>query len=310
VSPGADAAASASTARVVAALAVISLTWGSTYISYKQVLEVAPPLLLASSRFVIGGAILMVWAARRTEIRHSASRRQLRNAAIVAFVIFIGSTAAIVWSQQYLSSSLAGLLAGTVPLTMTVVGWIVLRERPRPLGVGGLVVGFVGILFLVGIVVPGRFPPIPVAVALLSTVAWALGSAYSRRVEMPRDPIASAGIQMVFGAAFLALVGLARGELGDVAWSSVDAEIVLWFAYLAVPCTVTYGTYVWLLHARGMTVASSFAYLSPVVAVFLGWSVLGEPIDATTLVGAASIVAGVAMVVLSPRGPKALTVSS
>jgi drug/metabolite transporter (DMT)-like permease len=252
----------------------------------------------------------MVWAARRTEIRHSASRRQLRNAAIVAFVIFIGSTAAIVWSQQYLSSSLAGLLAGTVPLTMTVVGWIVLRERPRPLGVGGLVVGFVGILFLVGIVVPGRFPPIPVAVALLSTVAWALGSAYSRRVEMPHDPIASAGIQMVFGAAFLALVGLARGELGDVAWSSVDAEIVLWFAYLAVPCTVTYGTYVWLLHARGMTVASSFAYLSPVVAVFLGWSVLGEPIDATTLVGAASIVAGVAMVVLSPRGPKALTVSS
>ena len=298
------------TAKVVAALAAISLTWGSTYLAYKQVLRVAPPLLLGSARFMIGGTILLAWARRQSNHRLRPTRTQLRQTATVAFIIFIGSTASIVWSQQYLTTSLAGLLAGTVPLSMTVVGWIALQERPRPVAIVGLALGVVGITLLVGVVVPGRFPPVPVAVALLSTVAWAIGSARARRSELPPDPIASAGLQMLLGSGFLLLAGIATGELGDVAWNLMNPGVGLWFAHLAVPCTVTYGTYVWLLHAKGMTVASSFAYLSPVVAVVLGWSVLQEPIEAATLVGGFTIVVGVAMVVRSSRGLERPTVSS
>lgn len=298
-----------STAAVVAALAAISITWGSTYLAYKQVLQVAPPFLLAASRFLIGGALLVAWAGRRSGVLSSVNRSQIRNVAIAAFVIFIGSTASVVWSQQYLSSSLAGLLAGTVPLSTTVVGWFLLGERPGGAALVGLGVGFVGLATLVGFSAWGVFDAVPIAVALFGMMAWAVGSAYSRRVAMPSDPMLTAGLQMVAGGIFLALLGVATGELGDVVWSEVHPTTVLWFLHLAVPCTLTYGTYVWLLDARGMTTASSYAYLMPVVAVLLGWLVLSDPVTTATLVGGGLIVAGVALVVRS-KPPGATTVGS
>lgn len=299
-----------STPWVVAAIAVISLTWGSTYLSYKQMLRVAPPFLLAASRFAIGGALLMWWSGRGASTRRAPTRTQLGHVAIAAFTIFIGSTASIVWSQQYLSSSLAGLLAGTVPLSMTLVGWAGLRERPGRLALAGLGVGFAGLSLLVGVSAPGRFEPLPIAVALFGTLAWAVGSAYSRRAEMPPDPIMSAGLQMLMGAGFLAGLGVATGELAEIWWGRMNAGTALWFGHLAVPCTITYGTYVWLLHARGMTVASSYAYLMPGVAVVLGWWVLDEHIGLPAIAGGALIVLGVAMVVLGSRMHHSLTVSS
>jgi len=252
----------------------------------------------------------MWWSGRGASRRRAPTRTQLGHVAIAAFTIFIGSTASIVWSQQYLSSSLAGLLAGTVPLSMTLVGWAGLRERPGRSALAGLGIGFAGLALLVGVSAPGRFESLPIAVALFGTIAWAVGSAYSRRAEMPPDPIMSAGLQMLMGAGFLAGLGVATGELAEIWWGRMSIGTALWFAHLAVPCTITYGTYVWLLHARGMTVASSYAYLMPGVAVVLGWWVLDEHIGLPAIAGGALIVLGVVMVVLGSRTHPAPTVSS
>jgi drug/metabolite transporter (DMT)-like permease len=168
-----------------------------------------------------------------------------------------------------------------------------------------VLVGFAGVALLMR---PGGGAGGATVVGLLAIVGaaamWASGSFASPRLALPRDPLSSVGWQMLLGGVLITIVGLAIGEGGDVHVEAFSARSLLALAYLiAFGSWVAYTAYAWLLQNAPISKVATYAYVNPVVAIFLGWLILDEVVSSTTLVGATVIVASVALVVRteSPR---------
>jgi drug/metabolite transporter (DMT)-like permease len=202
-----------------------------------------------------------------------------------------------VWSEQRLDSGVAALLVSTVPLWMVLFEWL-RKDGTRPtLGVvAGLVLGFAGLVLLVRPGSEGGFDKIGVGVLLLSCVSWAWGSLRSRHVPLPESPLMATGMEMLSGGALLMVLGLLTGEAGrlDLAGASLKSGLAL--AYLVVFGALGFTAYVWLLRVTSPALVSTYAYVNPVVAVFLGWALAGEPLTGKMIGAAAVILTGVALI--------------
>jgi drug/metabolite transporter (DMT)-like permease len=283
------------------ALGAVYVVWGSTYLAIRVAVRTIPPFLMGGVRFMVAGGLMYVWAIRRGD--READRpnaRQWLSAAIIGGFLLLGGNGAVVWAEQHNPSGMTALLIATVPLWLALLDRVVFGKRLPLLAVAGLVLGFGGVILLVGGNSGGRFTVAGVIVTLVGALSWAVGSLYARGARLPARPFVATGMEMIAGGALLTLAGVAGGELGKLHVSHISGESWWGFLYLIVfGSWVGFSSYVWLLRVAPVSLVGTYAYVNPVVAVFLGWAILDEIVTGRTLLAAAVIVVGVAMIILS-----------
>jgi len=288
--------------RVLLAFAIVYVVWGSTYLAIRFAVETLPPFLMAGVRFLAAGGALYAWVRLRGGQRPSPA--DWRTSAVAGLLLLFGGNGALVWAEQRVASGIAALLVATLPVWMVLLDW--LRPggtRPRAGVFAGLALGLVGLALLVGpsTLAGGRgdggVDLTGAAVLMLGSVSWAAGSIFLKRAPRATSATLSNSIQMLAGGAALALVGLAVGEAGRLHAEAMTPRALLSLAYLAVfGSLVAFTAYTYILRASTPAKVATYAYVNPVVAVLLGWAFANEPITARTLVAAAVILAGVAII--------------
>jgi drug/metabolite transporter (DMT)-like permease len=284
---------SAGTARIWAALVVVYIVWGSTYLAIDLAVETLPSFLMLAVRFFIAGAILYLLSSR------GAERPRLvhwRSALAVGGALLLLGNGGVAYAVEHVDTGVVALIVGSVPLWMALLDRVVYGQRLAPAAVAGLVLGFGGIAFLAG--PSGDVSLMGLVVVLLGSLAWAAGSLYSRNAPAPSNALQGASMQMLAGAALLAVFGVAKGEVGEVSLGAASTSSWLALLYLiTLGSLVGFSAYIWLLKAAPTHLVGTYAYVNPVVAVALGALWLGEPITVSVLVGGAAIVVAVALIV-------------
>ncbi len=281
------------------ALVTLYLVWGSTYLAIRVAIDTLPPLLMASVRFLIAGAILYAVSIRRGDWQHDRPGiRQWRAAIIIGAALLLGGNGGVVWAERTVASGIVALLVATVPLLMALIDRIALGRRLSRPAVIGLAVGFLGLVLLISPSGSGRFDAVGTAVALLAALSWAAGSLYSRRAPLPARPLVGTGMEMLAGGVLLGILGIAIGEAGRIQWALISLDSLLALAYLIVfGALVGFSAYLWLLRVAPTSLVSTYAFVNPVVAVLLGWVIRGEPLTLRTVLAGGVIVAAVALIV-------------
>lgn len=284
------------------------IVWGSTYLAIRFAVETLPPFFHAGIRFLIAGIILLVW--RRIAGDPAPTKSQWRSTAVVGIALLLGGNGLVAWAEQRVPSGIAALMVSMSPL------WLVLFEALRPNGVKpswrgivGLLIGFGGVFLLIG---PENFNGASVTqfdtlgtiALLIAALLWSIGSIFSKTADMPKSSLLATGMEMVAGAAALFIVSAASGELNGFSFASVSMRSWLGLIYLIfIGSLVGFVSYGWLLQNAPISLMSTYAYVNPVVAVFLGSWLAGEIITARILV-AAGIIIGSVIVINSGRNLK------
>ena len=288
------------------ALGTIYVAWGSTFVAITLAVRTLPPFLAMSIRHVIAGALILAWALPRPG-REPIGRRQLGAAALFGGALFVGGHGALAWAQQRIPSGVAALVIASIPLWVALLDRLFLGRRLSRRAVVGLVVGFAGVALLVDPRAGGAFDTAGALVALGSAASWAAGSLYARGAPLPHEPLVSAGLAGLVGGVLLAIVSVARGELGDVDVAAVSGESMFGVAYLVVVGSfLGFTAYVWLLRVAPISLVATYAYVNPVIAVLLGWALLDEVLEARVLLAGGAIVAAVALIVSAPAPEREL----
>jgi drug/metabolite transporter (DMT)-like permease len=291
--------------KVWAALLAIYIVWGSTYLAIRFAVGTIPPFLMAGTRFLVAGLILYVW--RRLAGDPSPTPRQWRSALIVGLLLLLGGNGLVSWAEQHVASSIAALMIASVPL------WMVLIETLRPKGIKpdwkivlGLLVGFGGIALLVTSTksdgASEGMNPLGIGALILASLLWSIGSVYGSDADMPESSLLSTGMEMLGGAAGLFLVGTLTGEWRSLDLASITSNSLLGLAYLVTfGSLVGFVSYVWLLRNAPLSLVSTYAYVNPVVAIFVGAWIGNELINGRIIIAALVIIGSVGVINLSKQ---------
>lgn len=282
---------------VIAAFAAIYLIWGSTYLAILIGLKTMPPFLLSGIRFFTAGAILLAWRFLRGE--RPAARPTFQNAFAGVLMLF-GGTGTVVWVEQHITSGMAAIIVAGMPL------WFVLLDYrqwsynfSQKLVLGGVAIGFVGVLTLFG-ADSGHFSEktiFAMLVLLAGCISWAGGSLFLKYNANAQSSMMNAGVQMLAAGVFSILAGWAAGETKEFSFAAVSTESWLGLGYLVTfGSLLAYLSYVWLLSVRPVVQVGTYAYVNPVVAVMLGWLFAREPFSGRQLAALAVILAGVLLI--------------
>jgi drug/metabolite transporter (DMT)-like permease len=285
-------------ALAVASLATIYVVWGSTYLAIKIGVGGIPPFLLGASRFAVAGGLLYAWTTWRRPAPPRERKREWGAAAVAGGLLLVGGTGAVTWAEQYIDTGLAALLAATVPLWMAILDRVRHGRRLVPAAIAGLLLGFAGVAALVspaGVEAAQRGAAL---VVLGGALSWAVGSLYARGAPLPADPLRSTAMQMLAASGIFAVLAVATREPARLDLSALGWEPFFALSYLVlVGSIVAFSAYTWLLRNVAAATVSTYAYVNPVVALLLGWAVLGERLTATTLIASGVIVAAVGLIV-------------
>lgn len=288
--------------KLFSAFAAVYLIWGSSYLAIIWGLETIPPFLLGTARFVTAGTILYALAAARGSV--AFSRRQLINAVIVGALLPFAGNGSLIWAQQRIPSGIAALIVATVPLWMVVIQTVVEHVRPSRQIWTGVCLGIPGLAILVsaGGGVAGAVHVPSGLILCAGSIAWAAGSIYSRSADLPGSGLASAALTMLAAGAFFSVAALATGEHRTFDVAEVSLRSVAGLAYLSIlGSVIAYSAYIWLLQATTPARVGTYAYVNPVIAVFLGWAFANEPISARTMIAAGVILAAVVLITMAPQ---------
>jgi drug/metabolite transporter (DMT)-like permease len=313
---------------------------GSSFLAIKVAIDTIPPLLSAGLRFSIAGAILFTIyfllvnrdklakpqaakypqtiAESRAAVTHQVkppreriTLRQWKDSLILGVTLFLGGQGLLTWGAQYLSSGMTGLLNSTIPLWVAIIGYLIYRWfKKGTLGktmskrtILGLIAGFGGLLLLIGPSIgSGELDPIGTLALIISSVSWAIGSIYSTRAQLPVSILASSGMIMITGGLMLTCVSFIFGEYKNLDLMHVSVPSIVAQIYLIGIITVVgFTDFYWLLRITSASLANTFAYVSPVIAVLLGWVILHENLTLITVVAMLIILAGVALMVTKKK---------
>jgi drug/metabolite transporter (DMT)-like permease len=283
-------------AKVWLALVTIYIVWGSTFIALAIVVRDLPPFLSMAIRHLVAGAALLAWALPRGDREGD----RIGGPQIVAGFIFGGALfvlghGSLAWAQQTVPAGVAALLVGSIPIWMALLDRVFFGKRLRPSAYGGFVLGFVGLAFLFDPFGHGSVDRLGALVIIFGALAWSAGSLYSRGAALPKRPLVSAGLGAICGGILLLVVSIAGGEIGEAVWT---ADALLAVAYMVVVGSlIGFTAYVWLLRVAPTSLVATYAYMNPIVAVILGWAILGEEMTFQMLVAGAAIVVSVALIV-------------
>jgi drug/metabolite transporter (DMT)-like permease len=292
---------SSSGAAVWGALVTVWIVWGSTYLAIRVAVRTIPPLLMGSVRFLIAGGLLYLVAIFTGDrVGDRPTGTHWRSAFIIGTALLLGGNGLVSWAEQRVPAGIAALLIATVPLWLAVGDRLAYGRRLSRQSVLGLGVGFFGVVLLVGQSGSARIDPLGALALLAASTCWAAGSLYSRGAPLPQRPLVGAAMEMLAGGVVLAVVGVATGELGRLDVDSVSGQSLFGLVYLIVfGSWVGFSAYIWLLRKTSTALVGTYAYVNPVVAVVLGWALLGEAITGRTLLAGAVIVVAVALIVTS-----------
>ncbi len=297
-------APAASRLAIGAAFLTIYLVWGSTYLAIRLAVETIPPFLMAGVRWLIAGVLMYAFARSRERI--PLTRRNWLAAGVVGCLMLLGGNGLVNWAEQTVPSGLAALVIATVPLWMVLLDWLLFRgPRPTWTMAGGLLLGLAGICVLIG---PQQFSAAPLnpagGIALLAAcVFWALGSLYSRRAALPKSNWLATAMEMLTASVVLLGLSAGLGEWGRVQWGRISLQSVLAVVYLvAFGSIVSLTAYKWLLKVVSAARVSTYAYVNPVIAMFLGAAVADEPLGRRVLIAAVIILASVVVITRAGTG--------
>jgi len=287
---------------VVAAFAAIYVIWGSTYLGIRFTIETLPPYFTNGVRFALAGILMYAWARLQNAPRPPA--REWAAGLVTGFLLFFCGTGAVIWAERperALPSGVAALVVATEPLSFVLIEAVRRRRMPKRAIFAGLALGVLGLLILVG---PGsliggeRFSLAACALLVGGTFCWASGSLYSRGSRMPASPVMATAVTLIGGGACLAALGLFTGELARFDPSGVSTRSVVAVLYNFVfGSIVGFTAYLWLLRVATASRVSTYAYVNPIVAVFLGWALAGETLTPRVFLAAAVIVGAVALII-------------
>jgi drug/metabolite transporter (DMT)-like permease len=283
-------------AKVWTALWAVYVIWGSTYLFIAITVETIPPLLAVSTRFIAAGAI-MAAVVRRRGGSLRVSRRALLSCVVIGCLL-PGANAVLFFAERTVPTGLASLLIASVPL------WVVLlrllgHERIPTAALGAVGFGFAGVAVLLR--PSGGATAVGIGLCLLSAVMWSVGSVLAARLRMPDDTFAATTYEMLAGGLIMLPLGLT--SVGTVSPST--GSLLAWLYLVTIGSVVGYTAYTWLLANAPLGTVSTYAYVNPVIAILLGVLFRGETLTTQILIGAAIVVASVAVVVR--REPPAAT---
>lgn len=288
--------------RILIAFACVYFFWGSTYVAIRFGVEVLPPFVLASTRFLIAGPLmLIICVARGMSLR--VTRREFALLAAIGILMLGGGNMGLVWCEQYLSSGLAALIIAIVPLYVAVFEAVLPNgERLRTKGWIGVAVGFAGLIVLLS---PGIMEGmhgdtrqlIGGVVALGCAFSWTAGSVLSRRSRLQVSPFVAAAWEMLFAGLFNVAVMFVSGDYHGTHWNAQAWTSVLYLVTFG--SLVGYSAYIYLLDHVPVAKVATYAYINPIVAVILGALFLHERMVAIEYLGMAAILIAVYLVTSS-----------
>lgn len=309
---------------VLAAIMMLSLLWGSSFIAIKIIVDQVQPLASFGMRFFIAGLLLIAThyiflhiINRRSDKKdyqnNQIKNRQLWKGWLLSALFFIVEGQGILaLGAQYLSSGAAALINSTIPIWVAIFMLLFLGKKPTRLSIAGITAGFIGLIILVLPTLEAEESSwIGVVLLIISSISWAMGSLFSspvRAVSAERTILLPTGMFMAFGGLILLSLWVVTGT-GEIStlstlFSTVN-NILVSFLFLTLVCTaVGYAIFYWLLGSTTPSLANTFAYIVPVIAVFLGWVILGESINSQTIIATVVISTGVAMMIISPAPKK------
>jgi drug/metabolite transporter (DMT)-like permease len=276
-------------------LFVVYLVWGSTYLGIRVAVREGsgfPPFLMAAARTSIGGVILLLWAKAKGESL-SLRRNELLLLAATGAMLWIGGNGLVNWAEQRIPSALAALLVATTPLWVAVLESVIDRRAPSLLLAGSLLIGFCGTGFLSYPVLAGGVHAdiLSVVALLFGSFCWGSGSLLQRRRGIHLSARTTAAYQQLFAIPGFLILSYLTGEPAP----SPVPSAWLAFAYLVVfGSVVAITAFTRALQILPTKIVFTYGYINPMIALFLGWLVLSEPITHWTLLGAAMIISGVA----------------
>ena len=289
----------ASRGQIIAAFASIYLVWGSTYLAIRYAVETIPPFIMGGARFLVSGVLLYAWARYRGAPK--PARLHWCNATIAGAFLLLGGNGAVVWAEQYVPSGLTALLVSILPFWLVIIEWSrPPRQRPSGLVLAGLVLGFIGIIVLIGpgnIGGNGDIPLLGALVLILGSLSWAIGSFWSRDAALPESGLLTTGMEMLGGGALLLIVGVLSGELRGFDVHNVSKASAIGLLYLITfGSLIGFTSYIWLLDKVSPARLGTYAYVNPIVAVLLGWAIAGEHLTIRTGIAAAIVICAVALI--------------
>ena len=287
---------------VWAALGIVYVVWGSTYLGIRIVVETMPPFLSAGTRFVTAGLVLAgLLAWRKGPQVLKVTPRELASAVVVGLLLILGGNGLVVLAETSIPSGLAALLIAVVP------AWVVVLracsgERPTAGAVAGVLLGLAGLAVLTLPGLSGDVRISGVVLVIAATLMWSVGSFSSSRIPMPANPFTASAYEMIAGGLGGLALGLVRGEQHGLDLSAVSGRSWVALGYLIVfGSLIAFTAYAWLLQAAPLPLVATYAYVNPVVAVLLGALVLNEALTWPIALGGAIVVGGVCLIVSTER---------
>lgn len=283
---------------LVAAFAAVYIIWGSTYLGIRYAVESIPPFLMASTRHMVAGALLFVYAMGRGA--RFPTLVEWRDAAVAGTLMLVIGNGGVTWAEQMIPSGIAALLVALTPVWMVLVDWA--RPggvRPRALVGLGLIVGLAGVVLLARKQMHGTSAAYGwgVAALLAASMCWALGSVFNRSARKPASAFLGVALQMITGGAILFALSTVQGELQRFSFAQVSAlSFWSWFYLTIAGSLVAYTAYVWLLHATTPARVATYAYVNPLIAVLLGCTIGHEIFSPEIYVAGGLIVVAVVLV--------------
>jgi drug/metabolite transporter (DMT)-like permease len=285
--------------RVILAFALLYVLWGSTYLAMRVIVRDMPPYVAGAVRYLSAGPIMLAACALMGR-KISLTRLDLRRLLVISILLLSIGNIGVLWGEEYVPSGLASLIVALVPIWVVMIeAWIFRAGRMTAKGLVGLAIGIVGLLVLLWPRISsgthlGRLELLGSGILAGASFFWALGSVFSHRFNLTVDVFASAAWQMTLGGLVNGVVALLTGQFQKTHWTfsalSSIGYLVIFGSWLG------YSAYIYLLEHVPTPKVATYAYVNPIVAVFLGWIILHEQVDISMLAGTVIIIASVALV--------------
>jgi drug/metabolite transporter (DMT)-like permease len=283
---------------ILSAFAAVYIIWGSTYLGIKYAIETLPPFLMSGIRFLMAGSLLYGWALYQKT--PAPEPIHWKNSFIIGAFLLLCGNGIVVWAEHFIDSSTAALLITLEPIWIVFLLWLYAKQKPSIVILIGVLLGIIGMVLLTGSVSLSGFKQVDLRGVIgisLSTLAWAIGSLYSIRAKIPSSSIQATAMQMLAGGLMLLIVGTVAGEWNETHFENFSWRSVLAFLYLTlVGSLIGYTAYSFLLKHAHPNHVSTYAYVNPVIAVYLGWALADEKITFQTIIASVLLVGAVVII--------------
>ena len=285
-------------------LTSVYLFWGGTYLAMKYAIETIPVFMMVAGRGVIAGTILYITCRLSGQPRPSAI--EWRNGAIIGALLLVGSNALVTWAVKLVPTSIASVVVATVPLWIALYSFLAKLQKPNVGSILGIFLGLCGIIVLVwnpGEVAAHSLNLLGIGALLFASFSWTTGAVYSRTAKLPASPLLSTGLQLISGGVLLTIISVVKGDFVGFTLAQVTPRSWLAFGYLVIFGSLAgFTSFSWLFKNVKPTIASTYAFVNPIVAVFLGWFFAGEQLGVNAFVSAAIIIAAVVCITVFGSG--------